>query len=163
MFAAGGNAVSGLALGSPINCAPSGIDRCVGGALHGLLCAVPFKRHNGIVAGDISFGDQVRVVENDQTPGGWAGLLGDCYGITTPSVTGVAVIGCSDGDVAFNIHFDGRVNQWPTFGFIPTSSSTSITLKVQRPPLGTRSWSETPPGSGTGLRASRDSTRTPFK
>ncbi|HTT92189.1 MAG TPA: hypothetical protein VMF65_21730 [Acidimicrobiales bacterium] len=57
--------------------------------------------------GEISFGDHVRVIEGDETRrGGWAGLLGQCYGVTTPSVTGVEVIGGSKGDIAFNVHFD---------------------------------------------------------
>jgi hypothetical protein len=56
---------------------------------------------------DISFGDRVRVADCEATrSGGWAGLTGQCLGFTTPSVTGVKVIGNSEGDLAFNLHFD---------------------------------------------------------
>jgi hypothetical protein len=34
------------------------------------------------------------------------GRDGQCWGITTPSVTGVEVVGGSVGDLAFNVHFD---------------------------------------------------------
>ena len=62
---------------------------------------------NEAMGSDISFGDHVRVADCDATRrGGWAGLVGQCLGFTTPSVTGVNVIGSSKGDLAFNLHFD---------------------------------------------------------
>jgi len=36
----------------------------------------------------ISFGDNVRIIDTDETrQGGWAGLTGSCMGFTTPSIT----------------------------------------------------------------------------
>lgn len=46
---------------------------------------------------------------------GYAGLEGSVYGITTPSVTGVVVIGDHD-DVAVNVDFGGSA---PTAWFAP--------------------------------------------
>ena len=58
---------------------------------------------------EISFGDNVRVRETPVTQAaGVAGLTGPVYGETTPSVTGVEVIGESDGDYAINVHFEER-------------------------------------------------------
>jgi hypothetical protein len=57
--------------------------------------------------GDISFGDNVRIVRSDATTAsGHADLSGVCYGLTTPSVTGVEVIGNAPDDAALNVHFD---------------------------------------------------------
>ena len=33
-------------------------------------------------------------------------MIGVCYGMTTPSVTGVEVVGGAPNDVALNVHFD---------------------------------------------------------
>jgi hypothetical protein len=60
-----------------------------------------------VMGADISFADHVRIVDASETRrGGWAGRQGQCWGITTPSITGVRVIGGTEGDLAFNIHFD---------------------------------------------------------
>jgi hypothetical protein len=57
----------------------------------------------------ISFGDNVRIVDNELTRRlGVAGLVGQIYGETTPSITGVSVIGEATSDHAVNVHFDGR-------------------------------------------------------
>ncbi len=57
----------------------------------------------------ISFGDNVCVRETPATTAaGLAGLSGNVYGHTTPSVTGVEVIGDLTEDFAVNIHFEGR-------------------------------------------------------
>lgn len=57
----------------------------------------------------ITFGDNVRVRPSPETEArGVAGLLGQVYGETTPSVTGVAVIGEVTRDHALNVHFEGR-------------------------------------------------------
>ncbi len=46
---------------------------------------------------DISFGDRVRVRETpDSSEKGLAGMVGDVMGFTTPSKTGVTVIGQND-------------------------------------------------------------------
>jgi hypothetical protein len=57
----------------------------------------------------IAFGDKVKVRATPDTEAlGIAGLAGQVYGETTPSVTGVAVIGPLTRDYAVNVHFDGR-------------------------------------------------------
>ena len=56
-----------------------------------------------------SFGDNVRIAETDLTRSqGLAGLTGVVFGVTTPSATGVDVIGHSTEDVALNVHFESR-------------------------------------------------------
>jgi hypothetical protein len=43
--------------------------------------------------GDISFGDKVRIVASESTTAsGHADMIGVCFGMTTPSVTGLEVI-----------------------------------------------------------------------
>jgi hypothetical protein len=65
----------------------------------------------------ITFGDNVRVRPSPETEArGVAGLLGQVYGETTPSVTGVAVIGEVTRDHALNVHFEGRTE---TLWFAP--------------------------------------------
>jgi len=57
----------------------------------------------------ISFGDNVRVLSNPLTEKlGLAGLVGQVYGETTPSVTGVDIIGELKGDHAINVQLQGR-------------------------------------------------------
>ena|ERR1051326_7800035 len=57
----------------------------------------------------ISFGDNVRVASTPLTVSlGLAGLTGQVYGDTTPSVTGVKVIGDAAANYAINVQFDGR-------------------------------------------------------
>ena len=47
-------------------------------------------------------GDIVDIVSSPETvAAGFAGRRGTCYGFTTPSVTGVEVVGSSDDDLAF--------------------------------------------------------------
>ncbi len=58
---------------------------------------------------EIVFGDNVRVRASPETEArGVAGLVGQVYGDTTPSVTGVAVIGEVTHDRALNVQFEGR-------------------------------------------------------
>jgi hypothetical protein len=65
----------------------------------------------------ITFGDNVRVRSSPETEAcGVAGLLGQVYGETTPSVTGVAVMGQVTRDYALNVHFEGRAE---TLWFAP--------------------------------------------
>lgn len=57
--------------------------------------------------GEIAFGDNVRIIDNIATrESGHANLIGVCYGVTTPSVTAVAVVGDTISDVALNVHFE---------------------------------------------------------
>lgn len=61
--------------------------------------------------GPIRFGDNVRVRDTELTRElDLAGLVGQVYGETTPSVSGVAVIGQPAADHAINVHFDGRAD-----------------------------------------------------
>ena len=54
----------------------------------------------------ISFGDNVQVCDVVITRDlGLAGLKGEVFGVTTPSVTAVEVIGTLTADVAINVHF----------------------------------------------------------
>ena len=54
-----------------------------------------------------SFGDNVEIRGAPETEdSGLAGRRGQVHGITTPSLTGVDVIGASAGDVAVNVHFE---------------------------------------------------------
>ena len=55
----------------------------------------------------VSFGDNVRVVESKETGElGISGLTGQVYGETTPSVTGVEVVGELKTDAAVNVFFE---------------------------------------------------------
>src|SRR5579864_6930493 len=67
---------------------------------------------------EISFGDNVCVIATPDTEAlGVAGRVGQVYGHTTPSVTGVAVVGgAGSSDYALNVHFEGRAE---TIWFAP--------------------------------------------
>ena len=55
----------------------------------------------------VSFGDNVRIrVTSETEAAGVAGLTGQVYGLTTPSVTGVEVIGTPSADSAINVHVE---------------------------------------------------------
>jgi len=56
----------------------------------------------------IEFGDHVRVKSSPDTEeAGVAGLEGDVYGFTTPSSTGVKVLGGAPDDYALNVYIEG--------------------------------------------------------
>lgn len=58
-------------------------------------------------------GDIVEIVNSPETAtAGFAGRRGTCYGFTTPSVTGVEVIGAADDDYALNVGFDDDTSAW---------------------------------------------------
>jgi hypothetical protein len=60
-----------------------------------------------------SLGDHVRILDHPETSaGGWAGREGTCYGFTTPSVTGVEVIGKTEDDDALSVGFDDGQSAW---------------------------------------------------
>jgi hypothetical protein len=66
---------------------------------------------------NITFGDNVRLFSTPETEAlGVAGQVGQVYGETTPSVTGVTVVGQLIGDLALNVHFEGRTD---TLWFAP--------------------------------------------
>jgi hypothetical protein len=53
------------------------------------------------------FADRVRIKASQETEAlGLAGRVGQIYGWTTPSVTGVSVIGSTADDYAVNVHFE---------------------------------------------------------
>jgi hypothetical protein len=55
----------------------------------------------------ISFGDSVRIRQSPATEHlKLAGKIGSVYGETTPSISGVDVIGVLERDFAVNVHFD---------------------------------------------------------
>jgi hypothetical protein len=59
-----------------------------------------------------NIGDAVRVVRTPLTSDlGWADREGTFYGFTTPSATGIAVIGLS-GDIGFNVGFGEGSSEW---------------------------------------------------
>jgi len=85
-------------------------------------------------ANSIIFGDNVRVRSVPETEAlGVAGLSGQVYGETAPSVTGVAVIGQAKQDYALNVHFEGRKETlWfapELLEFVDHAAGTEIRLK----------------------------------
>ena len=57
----------------------------------------------------LSFGDNVRIRHSAETEAaGIAGKVGQIYGHTTPSVTGVVVIGQQRLDYAINVYIEER-------------------------------------------------------
>ncbi len=84
-----------------------------------------------------SFGDNVRIrdtaVARDHA---LAGLKGEVFGVTTPSVTGVEVIGTLTADVAINVHFSS-LNKAFWFApelleFLDHGAGTVITIGTHR-------------------------------
>ena len=56
-----------------------------------------------------TFGDNVRIrMTKEAEEAGVAGLEGQVYGETTPSIAGVEVIGTASDDYALNVHFVER-------------------------------------------------------
>lgn len=82
---------------------------------------------------DLSFGDNVRVRSTSETEArGIAGLRGQIYGETTPSVTDIEVVGTLQSDYAVNVSFDNRKDSvWlapELVEFIDHGAATEITL-----------------------------------
>jgi hypothetical protein len=83
--------------------------------------------------GPPSFGDRVRIRSSTETESkGVAGLTGQVYGQTTPSVSGVEVIGETTSDYAINVFFEGRDESFwfaaSLVEFIDHAPGTEITL-----------------------------------
>ena len=81
----------------------------------------------------ISFGDTVRVRASEETVRlGLAGREGSVTGETTPSVTGLPVIGVLQSDYALAVHFgDGRDAVWFTpelLEFVDHAAGATITI-----------------------------------
>jgi hypothetical protein len=108
----------------------------------------------------VSFGDNVRVRRTAETESlGLAGRHGQVYGETTPSVTGVTVIGGGNEDYAINVNFDDLPGEY-WFGadqleLVDHAPGTEIRLAGidKRWIRGENGeWVETPPDSSTGTR-----------
>ena len=103
----------------------------------------------------ISFGDNVRVRDTEATQkAGVAGLTGQVYGETTPSATGVDVIGDNARDYAINVHIEERGEAlWfapDQLEFVDHGAGTVLTLKgVDKKWTRTESgeWEESPQGT----------------
>src|ERR1700688_1514802 len=66
----------------------------------------PWKKHK------ITFGDRVRIRFTEASENlGVAGLTGTVQGRTTPSVTGVEVVGKCSKDLAISVRIDGQATQ----------------------------------------------------
>jgi hypothetical protein len=56
---------------------------------------------------EVEFGDEVRIVSTPDTDArAYAGRIGVCKGVTTPSYSGVEVIGEAPNDRALSVRFD---------------------------------------------------------
>jgi hypothetical protein len=82
----------------------------------------------------ISFGDRVHIRSSELTQErGLAGLVGHVHGETTPSVTGVEVLGASKGDYAIYVYFeDHKAGYWFEPGlveFVDHAPGSEIRLK----------------------------------
>jgi hypothetical protein len=82
---------------------------------------------------EITFGNRVRIRTTPQaTAAGLAGELGEVRGETTPSVTGVDVIGSTESDRALHVHVDhldrGAWFSVDMLEFIDHGPGTVITL-----------------------------------
>lgn len=80
-----------------------------------------------------SFGDNVRIRSTPETEShGIAGLSGQVYGVTTPSVTNVAVVGGAPDDTALNVAIEGKSSElWlnpDLVEFVDHAPGTEITL-----------------------------------
>ena len=84
-------------------------------------------------SGPPSFGDNVRILPSVETESmGVAGLVGQVYGQTTPSQTGVEVIGEMTSDYAINVYFKDRDESFwfaPSLvEFVDHAPGTEVTL-----------------------------------
>ena len=82
----------------------------------------------------VSFGDNVRICPTPETEAkGVAGLHGVVYGETTPSSSGVEVVGIVDADYAVNVYFE-NLNESFWFSpalveFVDHGAGQEVTLK----------------------------------
>jgi hypothetical protein len=84
-------------------------------------------------SGPPTFGDNVRIRPSAETESkGLAGLVGNVYGQTTPSVSGVEVIGELTSDYAINVFFEDRHESFwfasALVEFVDHAPGTEITL-----------------------------------
>jgi|SRR6185437_4573378 len=104
-------------------------------------------------SGPPSFGDNVRIRSSVETEAkGVVGLEGQVYGQTTPSATGVEVIGETTSDYAINVYFKNRDESFwfaPSLvEFISHAPGTEVTLDgVSRVAAEAERRRFTPPGN----------------
>jgi hypothetical protein len=84
-------------------------------------------------SGSPSFGDSVRIRSSVETESrGVAGLVGQVCGQTTPSVTGVEIIGEIFSDYAINVYFEDRHESFwfaaSLVEFVDHAPGTEVTL-----------------------------------
>ena len=104
------------------------------------------------------FGDQVRVKEAPETiSAGLAGLEGEVFGFTTPSATGVTVVGGAPDDHALNVYFrDTKADHWfrpDLLEFLHHNVGAEATVKgapVKWVRQADGSWAEVPLPLGAG-------------
>jgi hypothetical protein len=85
----------------------------------------------------VEFGDNVRIARTPLTQAaGVAGLVGQIYGETTPSVTGVEVIGDASADYAVNVFFEDRNESlWFAVNLLEfVDHGPGITIEIGEPP-----------------------------
>jgi len=85
----------------------------------------------------ITFGDKVRIRSSNVTEAlGIAGQTGIVYGSTTPTITGVRVIGNPPEDYAISVTLDGRNDQlWfaeDLLEFVDHQTDTTVAIAGRR-------------------------------
>ncbi|MGJ4786942.1 hypothetical protein [Leptospira koniambonensis] len=83
----------------------------------------------------MNFGDNVKIKSNDITQKlDLAGKTGQIYGETTPSVTGVEIIGAGENDYALSVYFEDSNEQlWfsaDLLEFIDHAPGTTMSLGI---------------------------------
>jgi len=102
----------------------------------------------------IGFGDQVRVLASPETEAvGLSGLEGEVHGLTTPSASGVDVVGGAPEDVAIHVYFGGEpTGRWfrpDLLEFVHHNVGAELTIKGSKVKAVRRSdggWDEVPAG-----------------
>ncbi|MFT4913938.1 MAG: hypothetical protein ACI9YM_002549 [Brevundimonas sp.] len=76
--------------------------------------------------------DEVRIASTSETEkSGHADAVGQLFGITTPSSTGVEVIGGVEANVAYNVDFDDRhETAWFAPGLVSFVARPEVTLSI---------------------------------
>jgi len=100
----------------------------------------------------ISVFDNVRVRTTPLTEqAGLAGRTGQVYGVTSPSVTGIEVIGDQTNDVAYNVAFPDRGDYWfarELIEFVDHAAGTEIGIAGKKWAInGSGEWIEQPAGA----------------
>ncbi len=101
-------------------------------------------------------GDTVRIASTPETTAaGYGDRTGTCYGFTTPSLTGVEVIGPGLTDDALNVGFDDGTTAWfdPALVIFLDVNAGQVVLigdkRLVRASSG--EWVEVPESNATGI------------